>query len=160
MSHQQRSSLSVVPPTPIGKKTRQRMRRLQIDPACESCGCELTLNNSCLKKPEKLGLPKGEGSLSQRKLLLCISCSRRKNNNLGVNNKNNRMARVRRKFWERDPHCHYCRRSLTFIESTLDHVKPRSKGGSGKQSNLVLSCLPCNLAKADMPVEEFLAEAS
>lgn len=134
-------------PCSCSKKTRRRLRRLQIDPVCESCGCEVNLANSCLKKVE------GKAD----KQLLCISCSRRKVDNQGQKNRNNRFARVRRKFWERNPCCHYCGAKLEFIESTLDHVIPRSKGGTGKQSNLVLSCLPCNLAKGDSDVATFRA---
>lgn len=32
---------------------------------------------------------------------------------------------------------------------TLDHIKPLSKGGTDDIANLVLSCAPCNSAKAD-----------
>lgn len=35
------------------------------------------------------------------------------------------------------------------IPGTLDHIKPRAKGGNNAISNLRLSCLPCNRDKAD-----------
>jgi hypothetical protein len=39
----------------------------------------------------------------------------------------------------------------------IDHVHPRSRGGTDRVSNLVLACVPCNQAKGNQPVEEFLA---
>ena len=33
--------------------------------------------------------------------------------------------------------------------ATLDHVLPRSKGGSNKASNLVTACLECNTLRGD-----------
>ncbi len=39
----------------------------------------------------------------------------------------------------------------------IDHVHPRSRGGSNRVSNLVPACMPCNESKADRLVEEFLA---
>lgn len=39
--------------------------------------------------------------------------------------------------------CRYCRdRAIT-----LDHLKPRSQGGSNEDSNLVACCVPCNSRK-------------
>ena len=40
--------------------------------------------------------------------------------------------------------CAYCRCRRA---STLDHIKPRSKGGSNLRSNLVPACLECNHSK-------------
>ena len=40
--------------------------------------------------------------------------------------------------------CAYCRCQRA---STLDHIKPRSKGGSNLRSNLVPACVECNHSK-------------
>ena len=40
--------------------------------------------------------------------------------------------------------CIYCRCKTA---DTLDHLKPKSKGGSSLRSNLVPSCLSCNHSK-------------
>ena len=40
----------------------------------------------------------------------------------------------------------------------IDHIHPRSKGGSDCVSNLTLACRPCNRRKANWDVVEFLAE--
>jgi HNH endonuclease len=38
----------------------------------------------------------------------------------------------------------------------VEHIHPRSKGGSDRVSNLTLACEPCNRRKGDRPVEDFL----
>lgn len=40
----------------------------------------------------------------------------------------------------------------------IEHLQPRSRGGSNRISNLVLACVPCNRAKGSRPVELFLAD--
>jgi 5-methylcytosine-specific restriction endonuclease McrA len=52
--------------------------------------------------------------------------------------------------------CAYCLATDTRLE--IDHVHPRSKGGSDRVSNLVIACRACNEAKADQPIEIFLAD--
>jgi 5-methylcytosine-specific restriction endonuclease McrA len=54
--------------------------------------------------------------------------------------------------WERK--CAYCEKDQ--IPLQIEHVIPRSKGGSNRISNLCLACEKCNQKKADRPVEEFL----
>lgn len=51
--------------------------------------------------------------------------------------------------------CHYCQRLLTFDETTLDHVLPKSMGGTFALSNLVLACLDCNQKRGDAPYEKY-----
>lgn len=43
--------------------------------------------------------------------------------------------------------CHYCGKKLRREQATVDHVIPKSKGGSNNSSNFVLSCAPCNTSK-------------
>lgn len=52
--------------------------------------------------------------------------------------------------------CAYCFATSTRLE--IDHVHPRSKGGSNRVSNLAIACRACNEAKADQPIETFLAD--
>ena len=40
--------------------------------------------------------------------------------------------------------CAYCRNKRA---TTIDHLKPRSKGGSNLRSNLVPACIDCNHSK-------------
>ncbi len=40
---------------------------------------------------------------------------------------------------------------------TLDHLHPRSLGGSNKSSNLVTCCFSCNSSRQDKPLQVFLA---
>jgi 5-methylcytosine-specific restriction endonuclease McrA len=52
--------------------------------------------------------------------------------------------------------CAYCdAQNVTF---TIDHIHPRSKGGSDRVSNLTLACHPCNQRKANRDVADFLAK--
>lgn len=57
--------------------------------------------------------------------------------------------------------CFYCGKSLVVGSGrrenmvTIDHIVPRSHGGSDNVRNLVPSCKCCNEAKRDLSVEEF-----
>ncbi|GGP79757.1 RNA-guided endonuclease IscB [Streptosporangium pseudovulgare] len=50
--------------------------------------------------------------------------------------------------------CAYC--GATGVPLNIDHIHPRSRGGSGRIANLTLACVPCNQAKNATPIEEFL----
>jgi 5-methylcytosine-specific restriction endonuclease McrA len=57
----------------------------------------------------------------------------------------------RRGVLRRDAHrCAYCAGHAT----TVDHVLPRSRGGSDTWENLVACCVRCNNAKGDRTLEE------
>jgi 5-methylcytosine-specific restriction endonuclease McrA len=51
--------------------------------------------------------------------------------------------------------CAYC--DATGVPLNIDHLQPRSRGGSDRISNLVLACIPCNQAKGNRPVHAFLS---
>ncbi|MEU8037706.1 RNA-guided endonuclease IscB [Streptosporangium sp. NPDC049078] len=50
--------------------------------------------------------------------------------------------------------CAYCGKQD--VSLNLDHIHPRSRGGSDRISNLTLACIDCNQAKNATPVQEFL----
>ena len=54
--------------------------------------------------------------------------------------------------WGRE--CVYCGEKHKPLE--IEHIKPKSKGGSNRFFNLTLACHDCNQDKGDKPVEEFL----
>ena len=65
-----------------------------------------------------------------------------------------------------DWHCAYCGKDMlqkqndgTFLplysDMTLDHIIPRSQGGSSQKFNLRPSCRKCNNLKADHSIEKF-----
>ena len=59
--------------------------------------------------------------------------------------------------FHRDGHrCAYCGNARA-DSYELDHIVPRSRGGTDRVSNLVVSCRDCNIEKGNSPVEEFLA---
>ncbi|MGP3913114.1 RNA-guided endonuclease IscB [Nonomuraea sp. 10N515B] len=55
--------------------------------------------------------------------------------------------------WRR--RCAYC--DAMDVPLNIDHIHPRSRGGSDRIANLAVACVPCNVAKNARPVEEFLA---
>ena len=55
--------------------------------------------------------------------------------------------------WQRS--CAYC--DATNVPLQIEHVVPRSNGGSNRVSNLALACNPCNDAKNNLSIEQFLA---
>lgn len=63
---------------------------------------------------------------------------------------------MRPEVWKREQfnqpgfrHCRYCHKRLTFESATIDHVRPKSKGGRNKPKNFALACAKCNHDKAD-----------
>ncbi|MEV7969006.1 RNA-guided endonuclease IscB [Sphaerisporangium sp. NPDC088356] len=54
--------------------------------------------------------------------------------------------------WDRA--CAYCGKQD--VPLNIDHIHPRSRGGSDRIGNLAVACIPCNQAKNAAPVEEFL----
>lgn len=56
--------------------------------------------------------------------------------------------------WSR--RCAYCGAENVPLE--IEHVVPRSRGGSSRASNLTLACRPCNEKKGNRPIKEFLAD--
>lgn len=51
--------------------------------------------------------------------------------------------------------CAYCGKDGVPLQ--VEHIQPKSRGGSDRVSNLTLACNPCNHAKNALPVEAFLA---
>ncbi|MFE7099485.1 RNA-guided endonuclease IscB [Streptomyces erythrochromogenes] len=56
--------------------------------------------------------------------------------------------------WKRS--CAYC--GAAGVPLNIEHVHPRSRGGSDRVTNLVLACIPCNQAKGTASADEFLAD--
>lgn len=61
----------------------------------------------------------------------------------------------RRNIYKRDRYtCQYCGIQPGSEELTIDHVMPRSRGGTSTWENCVLACLNCNKRKADKTPDE------
>ena len=57
-----------------------------------------------------------------------------------------------------DFRCAYCGRDLREAhprELTLDHLRPRCRGGDNGDRNLVLACVRCNSARQDRPWTQY-----
>lgn len=52
-----------------------------------------------------------------------------------------------------DNRCQYCALEFRDVNLTIDHVIPKSKGGSSRWNNVVAACKPCNQQKRDYLVE-------
>ncbi len=50
--------------------------------------------------------------------------------------------------------CAYCDAKNVPLE--IEHIQPKSKGGSNRISNLTLACRPCNEAKGNQDIKDFL----
>ncbi|NEO91960.1 MAG: HNH endonuclease [Moorea sp. SIO3G5] len=50
--------------------------------------------------------------------------------------------------------CAYCGKQN--VQLQIEHIHPKSKGGSDRVSNLCLACEKCNQGKGNKPIEEFL----
>ena len=58
----------------------------------------------------------------------------------------------RKNLYRRDElQCQYCGRDFPARKLSVDHIKPRSRGGVTSWENCVLACIPCNVKKADQP---------
>jgi len=51
--------------------------------------------------------------------------------------------------------CAYCGASSVRLE--IEHIVPKSKGGTDRVSNLTLACNPCNQAKGNLDIRDFLS---
>ena len=56
--------------------------------------------------------------------------------------------------WQRK--CVYCGAKNVRLE--IEHIKPKSRGGSDRVSNLAIACQPCNQRKGHQPVEKFVSD--
>lgn len=65
------------------------------------------------------------------------------------------VAFSRRNLFKRDHYtCQYCGIQPGSSELTIDHVLPRSQGGTSIWENCVLACVTCNKRKADRTPEQ------
>ena len=51
--------------------------------------------------------------------------------------------------------CAYCNAKNVPLE--VEHIQPKSKGGSNRITNLTLACRPCNEAKGNQDIKDFLS---
>lgn len=66
------------------------------------------------------------------------------------------MSRIARKLEMYGHNCRYCLIPLDENNFSIDHIVPKSQGGSNDKSNKVAACKNCNKHKGSRSVEEFL----
>jgi 5-methylcytosine-specific restriction endonuclease McrA len=62
----------------------------------------------------------------------------------GRNMSSAHVRRVKTKLFKMSSFCPGCWKYFTYEQLTLDHIKPKSLGGSNAITNLRLMCAPCN----------------
>lgn len=68
---------------------------------------------------------------------------------------NRKLAFTRKNLYRRDDFtCQYCYKRFSASKLTIDHVKPRSKGGLSTWENCVLACVDCNGKKGSKSLEQ------
>ena len=74
----------------------------------------------------------------------------------------NQIKLSRRTLWLRDNgRCQYCDRPVGPKSYEIEHVIPKSRGGTSDWSNLVVSCSPCNQRKGSRtPLEAGMSLSS
>jgi len=78
----------------------------------------------------------------------------------GENQKYNPWLKLRFKILARDSFtCRYCGRKPHQTELQIDHIHPRSRGGSDNEDNLITSCQLCNAGKGDSLLEQRLIDS-
>lgn len=50
--------------------------------------------------------------------------------------------------------CQYCGAEAPNVLLHIDHIKPVAAGGTNDLTNLITACMPCNLGKRDVPLNE------
>ena len=70
----------------------------------------------------------------------------------------------RTSWWKNQLHkgiCHYCKKSFTADQLSMDHIVPLARGGKSTKGNIVVSCVQCNRKKKlETPAERVLGELS
>ena len=57
-------------------------------------------------------------------------------------------------FWRDENTCQYCSKPFRYIDLTMDHVHPKSRGGHKSWDNIVASCKTCNSKKKNKTPRE------
>lgn len=56
--------------------------------------------------------------------------------------------------------CAYCGQSPPAVMLEVDHIEPKSKGGSDEINNYITACFDCNRGKRDIPLERIPSQLS
>ena len=75
-------------------------------------------------------------------------------NDIAIKRERSAARELRRSRWWQTkiahaPKCHYCSKSLSKTECTMDHVVPLVRGGKSNKGNVVVACKDCNNDKKD-----------
>jgi 5-methylcytosine-specific restriction endonuclease McrA len=100
---------------------------------------ELSAMRASFRSPEEDWIRAVGYELQAPRVIRLLSCDRGPRQGLRFN---------RRNVFARDGNlCQYCGRSFPTSELSLDHVVPRSRGGTTSWENIVCACVSCNVRK-------------
>lgn len=61
-----------------------------------------------------------------------------------------RIQNAKREFWEKSKVCAICKKQIdTYDEANIDHIYPKTLGGTNARRNLQLTHQTCNSKKSD-----------
>ena len=64
----------------------------------------------------------------------------------------------RRLYRRRKGKCQGCGKQIRYADATLDHIRPKARGGKDHKSNVQILCKACNGLKADKSQRRFVAD--
>jgi 5-methylcytosine-specific restriction endonuclease McrA len=72
-----------------------------------------------------------------------------------MSNKNQVSKKTRFEVFKRDDFtCQYCGKTPPEVILEVDHINPKSKGGTGDINNLITACFDCNRGKGKILLEK------
>lgn len=76
---------------------------------------------------------------------------------MGYTRTRRRIQEFRLKLLSENGRCKWCGQIVSPEESSIDHIVPKSKGGTNRRDNLALAHKRCNQLKSDLMPQEFVA---
>ncbi|MCA1634148.1 MAG: HNH endonuclease [Acidobacteria bacterium] len=132
-------------------------RVLLLNASYEALGTVEVARAVCLvwKRTAEVVVPDGERVLRSQHYTFEVPSVIRLLAYIDVRRRRNNSGKQRLRILMRDRmRCQYCGAHGNAFELTLDHITPRSRGGSSTPENLCAACMACNQRKGDRTPEE------
>jgi len=60
------------------------------------------------------------------------------------------------KYYQQQMNCYLCNKFMSWDTATIEHLTPKSRGGTNDLKNTVLAHEECNAEKRDLTLQEYL----